>query len=141
MLGHNLLFKVYSAKANELKIRSDKEKLHFKQSLTEKQELVLNLLNLNRQAENGIITRRNLDPKQKALLDSLPISMPLTPRGVFLSQRLKGVPGSVIKTSDSLAEAMKEWSNMSIQEQEPFAKQAESNLKGYTESISNFLQH
>lgn len=120
---------------------NDSAKARFKQALTEKHQLALNLLNLNRQARNGAITRKSLNAEQKAFLNSLPESSAITPRGVFLSQKLKGVSGTDTKPSDSLAEAMKEWSNMSTSEQEPFVKQAESNLKSYTESISKFLKN
>lgn len=108
--------------------------------MNEKEKMALDLLNLNRRAQNGKITRNNLDAKQKEFLKSLPEPLATTPRGVFLSQRLKGVSAAEIKPSHGLSEAMKEWSNLSSKDQETFAQQAQQNLKKYSEIIAEFLK-
>lgn len=113
----------------------------FKQSLTEKENIALNLLNLNRRAQNGDLSRTQLNAEQKEFLQSLPEIPPITPRGVFLSQRLKGVPASEKKPSLGLSEAMKEWSNLSAKDQEAFANEAKQNLAAYSEKIAKFLKN
>ena len=108
--------------------------------MNEKEKIALNLLTLNRRAQNGEITRNKLDAKQKEFLKSLPEPLATTPRGVFLSQRLKGVSATEMKPSQGLSEAMKEWSNLSGKDQETFAHKAQQNLKDYSEKIAEFLK-
>lgn len=102
--------------------------------------MALSLLNMNRRALNGKATRRDLSPEQKEFLKSLPEQSALTPRGVFMSQRLKGMSANDTKPSAALASAMKAWSNLSEKEQEPFVKMAQQNLASYSGSIKQFLQ-
>lgn len=113
---------------------------NFNQTLTEKEKLGLNLLNLNRRALKGDITRSKLDSKQKDFLKSLPEPLATTPRGVFMSQRLKEFSVSGTKPTNSLSVAMKEWSNLSGKDQEFYAHQAQENLKVYSEKIAEFLK-
>lgn len=132
--------KSFLVKAEKLKLKYNSESEAFKQSLGEKEKIALNLLNLNRRAQNGEITRSKLDTKQKEFLKSLPETLATTPRGVFLSKRLKGVSANEMKPSQGLSEAMKEWSNLSDKEHETLANQAQLNLKDYSEQIVKFLK-
>jgi len=123
-----------------LKKKYDSEKNAFDQSLSERQEVALELLNLNRRARNGDIDRRKLDPQQKEFLKDMPKPSATTPRGVFMSQKLKGVSASGFKPGDSLAGAMKEWTNLSAKAQEVYAQKAKQNLDSYVDQISTFLK-
>ena len=123
-----------------MKTKYESEKHNFNQSLSERQKIALALLNLNRRAKNGDIDRRDLTSQQKEFLKTLPESLAITPRGVFMSQKLKGVSASTVKPSDGLAGAMKEWSNLPANDQEAYAKQVKQNLDSYVEQLSNFLK-
>jgi hypothetical protein len=128
-------------KAEKLKLKYNSDLEAFKESLNEKEKMALDLLNSNRRAQNGKMKRNDLDPKLKEFLKSLPEPQDNTPRGVFLSQRLKGVSATEIKPSHGLSEAMKEWSNFSTKDQEAFAKQAQQNLMEYSGKIAEFLKN
>lgn len=118
----------------------ESEKEAFNQSLSERQKVALGLLILNRRAKNGDIGRRNLTPNQKEFLKSMPEPSAITPRGVFMSQKLKGVSASAVKPTDGLASAMKEWTNLSPKDQEAYAQQAKKNLDSYVNQLSSFLK-
>ena len=122
-------------------MKHDAEKEKFEQNLNEKQKMALKILNLNRRAEDGKVSRRELSSKQKNFLKSLPESLPITARGVFMSQRLKGISGKNDELNSSLAGAMKEWSGMSLQQQQPFISAAEKNLASFKTELEKFLKH
>lgn len=131
---------MFESKAEALKKQYESDKNSFNQSLTERQKTALALLNLNRRAKNGAIDRRNLTAEQKEFLKVMPEPSAITPRGVFMSQKLKGVPASSVKPSDGLASAMKEWLNLSAKDQESYANQAKQNLDSFVEKMSAFLK-
>ena len=97
-------------------------------------------MNLNRRARNGELSRRDLNSQYKEFLKTMPEPSAITPRGVFMSQKLKGVSSSTVKPGDGLVGAMKEWSNLSAKEQEVYAQQAQHNLDSYIEKVSTFLK-
>lgn len=121
-----------------MKRKNDIEKEKFVQNLNEKQKLAMKLLKMNR----GKATLRELEAKQRDFLNTLPEPLPTSARGVFMSQRLKGVSGGKNgEINSSLAAAMKEWSNMSAQQQQPFIIQAEKNVASYKAELAKFLNN
>lgn len=108
--------------------------------MKDREKLALSLLQLNNRAELGIITRKDLNQEQKEFLKSMPETSAFTPRGVFLSQRLKGISAKVEDQSLKLSQAMKDWSNLSANEQQTFEKEAQNNLETYKARLLNFLK-
>ena len=90
---------------------------------------------MNRRILDVKTAKRDLNSEQKNFLKGMPQPAALTPRGVFISQRLKGVPAS----QTGLGEAMIAWSNLSPVEKDSFVKIAQENLKAYIASMVDFL--
>lgn len=135
-----VFLQIFESKAEVLKKKHESEKEAFTKSLSEHQKMALELFNLNRRAKNGDIDRRDLNPQQKEFLKAMPELSAITPRGVFVSKKLKGVSASVLKPSDGLAGAMKEWTNLSPKDQEVYTQQAKQNLDSYVDQLSAFLK-
>lgn len=110
-------------------------------SLTDRQKVALSLLNMNRRAVQGKVKRADLKPEQKEFLKSLPDHSAFTPRGLFLSHKLRGVSASETKLSDSFTEAVKAWAALSPNDQEAYAKMAQKNLDNYIDRINIFLKN
>lgn len=98
-------------------------------------------MSLLRLANREGATRWDLNKKQKAFLDEMPKPPAFSGRGLFLSERLKGSHEAPGVQNNKLAEAMREWVQLSPSQQQSYEQQASANLSNFKSAMAEFLKH
>ena len=109
----------------------------FKSSLSDRQNLALRMIRLNHRASRGEITKRNLNPEEKAFLEALPKTPFSSGRNLFLSNELRRKDGSSL--AKKLSDAQDKWNSLPESEKALMENQAKLDQQQFQVAMKKFL--